>query len=241
LALPQKSVCNRTHLWFTPPSMSETRFTSLRNAFLTGILLVAPLVATVWAVQLVIELVGGSITPLFLHYLPEALKGLPPVFWKLITTVIALTLVTGLGYISRLFLGRILGAAAERFIQHIPGIGSFYNSVKQFIETFGAKDRTQFSKVVLVQFPRPGAYTIGFVTNTTAGEPHSHLNARHWAVFVPTCPSPVNGFFMYLPENELIELEMSVGDGMKTVISCGAVLPSWSDSARAKAALASGR
>jgi uncharacterized membrane protein len=218
--------------------MPETRFTSLRNAFLTGLLLVAPLIATIWAVQLVIELVGGSITPLFIHYLPSPLKDLPAVIWKLVTTVIALGLVTLLGYLSRVVFGKYVGAMAERFIQSIPGIGGFYNSVKQFIETFGAKDRAQFSKVVLVQFPRPGAWTIGFVTNTDRGEPHTHFQAAHWAIFVPTCPSPVNGFFMYLPAGEVVELEMSVGDGMKTVISCGAVLPSWPDPTSAKAALA---
>lgn len=218
--------------------MAETRFTSLRNAFLTGLLLVAPLVVTIWALRLIIGFVGGSITPLFAPYLPDALSQLPSIVWDVATTVIALALVTLLGFFSRVFLGQIVGAMAERFIQGIPGIGGFYNSVKQFIETFGAKDRTQFSKVVLVQFPRPGAYTIGFVTNTGRGEPHHHLDREHWAVFIPTCPSPVNGFFMYLPAAEVIELDMSVGDGMKTVISCGAVLPEWSDAASAKADLA---
>ncbi len=217
--------------------MSESRFASLRNAFLTGILLVAPLAVTIWALQLVIELVGGSITPLFAPYLPGQLQHLPAIFWKIITTVIALALVTLLGYVSRLFLGRLVGEAAERLIHNIPGVGSFYSSVKQFIETFGAKDRNQFSKVVLVQFPRAGSYSLGFLTNTTAGEPHAQLPSEHWAVFVPTCPSPVNGFFMYLPRTEIIELEMSVGDGMKTIISCGAVLPAWPSASAAKAAL----
>lgn len=217
--------------------MPETRFTNLRNAFLTGLLLVAPLAVTVWVLRLVIGMVGGSITPLFAQYLPDTLLHLPALFWDVVTTVIVLGLVTLLGFISRLFLGRLIGAAAERFIQHIPGIGGFYNSVKQFIDTFGAKDRAQFSKVVLVQFPRAGAYTLGFVTNTGQGEPHTHLGATHWAVFVPTCPSPVNGFFMFLPCAEVIELEMSVADAMKTVISCGAVLPTWNDPAAARAAL----
>lgn len=217
--------------------MSNSRFTSLRNAFLTGLLLVAPLVVTVWALRLIIGFVGGSITPLFIPYLPDALSHLPAIVWDMLTTIIVLGLITLLGYVSRLFLGQFVGAMAERFIQNIPGVGSFYNSVKQFIETFGAKDRTQFSKVVLVQFPRAGTYTIGFVTNTGRGEPHHHLAELHWAVFVPTCPSPVNGFFMYLPARELIELDMSVGDGMKTVISCGAVLPVWSDAAVAQAEL----
>ncbi|MDI1318685.1 MAG: DUF502 domain-containing protein [bacterium] len=217
--------------------MPDSRFKSLRNAFLTGLLLVAPLVVTVWALRLLIGFVGGSLTPFFAPYLPRALMQLPALFWDVVTTVIVLGLITLLGYVSHLFLGQFVGALGERLIQGIPGIGGFYNSVKQFIETFGAKDRTQFSKVVLVQFPRPGAYTIGFVTNTGRGEPHSVVTGEHWAVFVPTCPSPVNGFFMYLPRAELIELEMSVGEGMKTVISCGAVLPSWSDPAAAKASI----
>lgn len=217
--------------------MSETRFASLRNAFLTGVLLVAPLVVTIWAIRVIIGIVGGSITPLFAPYLPEPLQHLPAIFWDIITTIIAVTLITALGYVSRLLLGRLIGAAAERFIQNIPGIGGFYNSVKQFIETFGAKDRAQFSKVVLVQFPRAGAWTLGFLTNTSRGEPHARLAVDHWAVFVPTCPSPVNGFFVYLPRTEIIELDMPVGDGMKTIISCGAVLPSWSDPVAAKAAL----
>jgi uncharacterized membrane protein len=217
--------------------MPETRIKSLRNAFLTGLLLVAPLVVTVWALRVIIGFVGGSLTPFFSPYLPQALSQLPGIFWDVLTTMIVLALVTLLGYISRLFLGQFVGAMGERLIQSIPGIGGFYNSVKQFIETFGAKDRTQFSKVVLVQFPRTGAYTIGFLTNTTKGEPHHHLSGDHWAVFVPTCPSPVNGFFMYLPRAEIIELDMSVGEGMKTVISCGAVLPVWADATSAKTAL----
>lgn len=217
--------------------MPETRFTSLRNAFLTGLLLIAPLVVTVWAIRIVIGIVGGSITPLFAPYLPQPLQHLPAVFWDIVTTVIAVGLITLLGFISRLFLGRMLVGATERFIENLPGIGGLYQGVKQFIATFGAKDRAQFSKVVLVQFPRAGAWTLGFLTNTTAGEPHSHLGAEHWAVFVPTCPSPVNGFFMYLPRSEIVELDMPVGDGMKTIISCGAVLPSWSSPESARAAL----
>ena len=221
--------------------MAETRFTSLRNAFLTGLLLVAPLVVTIVGLRLFIGYIGGSITPLFTPYLPEPLQHLPAIFWDIITTAIALGLVTLLGYVSRLFLGQFVGAMAERFIQNIPGIGGFYNSVKQFIETFGAKDRTQFSKVVLVQFPRAGVHTIGFLTNKAQGEPHAKIFGEHWAVFIPTCPSPVNGFFIYAPRSEIIELDMSVGDGMKTVISCGAVLPTWSSAQAAKAAIMSNK
>ncbi len=218
--------------------MPETRLASLRNAFLTGLLLVAPFVVTVWAVRALIGFVGGSITPLFQPYLPDALNHLPALIWDIATTVIVLGLIATLGYFSRLLLGQWVGAMTERFIQGIPGIGSFYNSVKQFIATFGAKDNAQFNKVVLVQFPRPGLYTLGFVTNTARGAAHAHLAGDHWAVFVPTCPSPVNGFFFYVPAAEVIELELGVSEAMKTVISCGAVPPAWPSPAAAQAALA---
>ena len=155
--------------------MPDSRIASLRNAFFTGLLLVAPLVVTIWALHVVIDIVGGSLTPLFAPYLPQALSHLPAVVWDIAATVIALGLVTLLGYLSGYFFGRYFGGIAERMIQGIPGIGGFYNSVKQFIATVGAKDRTQYSKVVLVQFPRVGAYTIGFVTNQGKGEPHQHL------------------------------------------------------------------
>jgi uncharacterized membrane protein len=219
--------------------MSESRVRSLRNAFLAGLLLVAPLVVTAWALRIVIGFVGGSITPLFLPYLPESLRHLS-LLWDVLATIIVLGLVTALGYFSRYMFGQFFGAMAERFIESIPGIGGFYVSVKQFFETFGAKNRTQFSKVVLVQYPHPGAYTLGFITNTGRGEPHQHFNEDRWAVFVPTCPSPVNGFFLFVPAKDIIELDMSVGDGMKTVISCGAVLPNGPDAETAKQALPGG-
>jgi uncharacterized membrane protein len=221
------------------PPTRETRFTSLRNAFLTGLLLLAPLVVTIWALRVVISILGGSITPFFIPYLPAGLSQLPSLVWDIVTTVLVLGFITVLGYLSRLFLGQYVGAAAERVIQHIPGIGGFYNSVKQFVETFGSHEQNQFSKVVLVEFPRAGAHTLGFLTNTSRGEPHHHLAGEQWAVFVPTCPSPMNGFFLFLPSSEIVELDMPVGDGMKVVISCGAVIPTWSDAQAAKVALKS--
>jgi len=207
--------------------MNETRITSLRNAFFTGLLLVAPLVVTIWALRVIIGVVGGAISPLVTPYLPDPLAHLPNLVWDILNTGIVLGLVALLGYLSRLFLGRYFGAVAERFVQTIPGVGTFYNAVKQIVDTFGAGDRNQFNKVVLVPFPRPGAYTIGFLTNKERAEPSQYFAEEHWAVFVPTCPSPTNGFFMWVPRREVIELTMSVGEGMKVVISCGSVLPPW--------------
>jgi uncharacterized membrane protein len=219
--------------------MVQSRLTSLRNAFLSGLLTLAPLGITIWVVGWILDLVGGPFRRLFEPYLPAPLQSLG-FLWNILATVAVVLVVTALGYVSRYVFGQYFGGLAERLVQSIPGVGSVYNTVKQFIDTFGPQEHKQFSKVVIVPFPRAGAHTIGFVTNTGRGEPHRHLPGDHWAVFVPTCPSPVNGFFMFLPVADVVELDMSVSEGMKVVISCGAVLPSWPDPATARAALQGG-
>jgi uncharacterized membrane protein len=84
-----------------------------------------------------------------------------------------------------------------------------------------------FSKVVMLEFPRKGVFSIGFLTNKTQGEPHTIAGSEMWTVFVPTTPNPTSGFLVLVPRHEIVELEMTVGDGMKMIISGGAVLPPW--------------
>jgi uncharacterized membrane protein len=136
-------------------------------------------------------------------------------------------LITALGYVSKYVLGKYFGGLAERFIQSIPGVGGVYNTVKQIVATFSTQNRNLFSKVVLVEFPRKGAYTVGFLTNKAGGEAQARLNGDIWTVFVPTTPNPTSGFLLMVPKSEIIELDMSVGDGMKMIISGGAVVPPW--------------
>ena len=175
--------------------------------------------------RLIIEVLGGSITPLFSPYLPQSLQNLPALFWEIIATIIGLTLITLLGYLSRYVFGQYFGGLAERFIQSIPGVNTVYNTVKQIVDTFSTQNRSLFSKVVLVQFPRAGVHTIGFLTNRGQGEPQTRLGEELWTVFVPTTPNPTSGFLLLLPPREIVELEMSVGEGMKMVISGGTVIP----------------
>jgi uncharacterized membrane protein len=136
-------------------------------------------------------------------------------------------LVTLLGYVSRYVLGKYFGGLAERFIQTIPGVSGVYNTVKQIVATFGTQNRNLFNKVVLVEFPRKGAYTIGFLTSKTQSEAQARVGQELWSVFVPTTPNPTGGYLLLIPKDEIIELEMSVGDGMKLVFSGGAVTPPW--------------
>lgn len=204
--------------------MPETRIASLRNAFITGLLLLAPLVITIWAFRTIIEFVGGRFRPIYNYVLPESISGLT-FLWDIVATLLVIALITLFGYVSRLFLGRFLLGVLERFLQGVPGLNAVYNTVKQVIDTFGSQNRHMFSKVVLVQFPRAGAYSIGFLTNKAQGEPQEKTQDEVWTVFVPTTPNPTSGFLIMLPKRDIVELEMSVGDGMKMVISGGAVTP----------------
>ncbi len=209
-----------------PPANS--RFVTLRNAFFSGALLLAPLLVTIWAFLKIIELLGGTFRPVFDAYLPKSLQGYG-LLWDLLATIFVVLLVTLLGLVSHYLFGKILVRAVERFVQNIPGAGAVYNSVKQIVTTFGSERRNLFNKVVLVEFPRKGAWTLGFLTNKQQGEAQTLVGAETWTVFVPTTPNPTSGFLLMLPRHEIVELEMSVGDGMKMIISGGAVMPPWKE------------
>jgi uncharacterized membrane protein len=205
--------------------MNKALLTSLRNAFLSGLLLLAPLAVTWLVFSWLFARVGGSFRPLFEPYLPSSLQSLA-LLWDVLATIAVLVIITTLGYLSRYVFGRYFGGLAERFIQSIPGVNTVYNTVKQIVDTFSTQHRSLFTKVVLVEFPRKGVYTIGFLTNKARGDLQTKVSEELWSVFVPTTPNPTSGFLMMLPKQEIIELDMSVGEGMKMIISGGTVVPS---------------
>jgi uncharacterized membrane protein len=200
-----------------------------QHEFNAGALLLAPLIVTVWAFTKIIDLVGGTFRPVFFFFVPETFRDRPSltILWDILATVIVILLVTGLGYISRYVFGKYFVSVGERFMRSIPGVSAVYNTVKQIVDTFGTQNRNLFNQVVLVQFPRPGAWAIGFLTSKTQGEAQAKTAEEVWTVFVPTSPNPTSGFLLLLPRREVVELEMTVGEGMKMVISGGAVVPPW--------------
>jgi uncharacterized membrane protein len=204
-------------------------FTSFRNAFLAGLLLLAPLAVTVWAFIKLVDLFGDTFWYIFSFLLPVELRNQPnlPLAWDLLATVIVVLLVALLGWFSHYVFGRVILRMGDRFIQRIPGINAVYNTVNQIIATFGPQGRSSFSQVVLVEFPRPGFWTIGFLTNKQPGEVQALVPGEVWAVFVPTTPNPTGGFMLLVPRAGIIELEMSVAEGMKMIISGGAIAPPW--------------
>ncbi len=207
-----------------PPASS--RLVSVRNAFFSGVLLLAPLWVTIWALHAIIDIVGGTFRPLYEFYLPQSLLHYT-ILWDIAATLAVLVLVTILGYVSHYVFGKFFLRIIERFVQSIPGVGAVYNSVKQIVATFGTQNRNLFNKVVLVEYPRKGVWTLGFLTNKAQAEAQSRAGTTLWTVFVPTTPNPTSGFLLFLPESDIVELEMSVGEGMKMIISGGAVVPPW--------------
>ena len=199
----------------------------LRTAFFTGLMLLAPLAVTMIVFVWLVSQVGGTFRNYFFFWVPSEWLGNPrlALVWDLLSTLVVIVFTTGLGVVSSWMLGRFFGEHAERFIEGIPGIGAFYNAVKQIVQTFGAENRAAFSKVVLIEFPRAGCYAIGFLTNNSGGEAAQRTGQDLVSIFVPTTPNPTSGFLLLLPRAEVRELEMSVRDGMKFIISGGSVLP----------------
>jgi uncharacterized membrane protein len=217
-----------------PPA---SRYVTLRNAFFSGVILVAPLCLTVWVFAKIVDFVGGTFTSVFV---PASLRDRPGLdgVWSIVATIIVMILVTLLGYVSRYVFGKFFFSIGDRFIQTIPGVSAVYNTVRQIVNTFSSQSRHMFNKVVLVEFPRKGSWTIGFLTNTVQGEAQSAAGSDVWTVFVPTTPNPTSGFLLMLPKSEIIEMDMPVGEGMKMIISGGAVVPAWPavEAAKARAA-----
>lgn len=203
---------------------NKKHIVTVRTAFVSGLLLLAPLAVTVWGVLAIVEFVGGRFRPLFLTLIPAPLKTIP-VVWDVAITLVVFALITLFGFISHYLFGKYLLDLGERVIVGIPGVSTVYSSVKQVVATFGSQNRNVFSKVVLVQYPRAGVWTLGFLTSKTQAEAQARAGQELWAVFVPTSPNPTSGFVLLLPPSEITELDMSVGDGMKMVISGGAVVP----------------
>ena len=208
---------------------ADSTYVTLRNAFFSGVILVAPLGFTIFVFGKVIDFVGGTFKPLFFGFVPGWLREKPGLeaVWDILATLIVVVLVTLLGYASRYVFGKYFFSIGDRFVQSIPGVSAVYNTVRQIVNTFSSQSRHLFSKVVLVEFPRKGCWTIGFLTSVVQGEAQAKTSEDVWTVFVPTTPNPTSGFLLIVPRRDAVELEMSVGDGMKMVISGGAVVPPW--------------
>ena len=204
---------------------------SIRTAFITGLLILLPLGVTVFIIGIVLDRVGNPASELFFNFIDQNIRELPTVEipLQLLSLIIVFIIITALGYFSRIFIGQLFLRFFERILTRLPLISQVYNTVKQLVDTFTQQKKAVFQEVVMIEYPRKGIYAIGFLTNKAKGEVQSLTGEDLVNVFVPTTPNPTSGFLLMLPYGDVIPMKMSVGDGMKTIISGGAVTPSFED------------
>lgn len=190
-----------------------------KKYFITGLLIWMPLAITVWVLGLLVDTLEGFV-PRFLS--SESLFGVGIPGFRFVL-VIAVVLVTGV--LGANLLGRSLFDQWERILGRIPLVRSIYNSVKQVSDTVLAPNGRAFRQAVLIQYPRQGSWTIAFLTGTPNGEVASYLPGEHLSVYVPTTPNPTSGFFLILPRDQIIELQMTVDAALKYIVSMGVVTP----------------
>jgi len=220
----------------TPPRRGF--ITALRNNFIAGLIVIAPIGLTLWLIWTVVGWVDSFVWPFVPDaYQPEELlnrlmgttradgnwievnvRGIGVVIFLIFTMLV--------GWIGKGLIGRSVLRWGEGIVGRMPVVRSVYNGVKQISETVFAQTETSFDKACMIEYPRKGIWAIGFVSTSTKGELLEKAGrASMTSVFVPTTPNPTSGFLLFFPTEDIIELDMSVEDAAKLVISAGLVYP----------------
>ncbi|BAS67980.1 DUF502 domain-containing protein [Bathymodiolus septemdierum thioautotrophic gill symbiont] len=193
----------------------------LRNYFISGLLFWIPLALSVIVVKFFLQFVDNIIP---VQYLPKSLLNvthdIPGLGIMLILIIMLIT-----GALVNNFIGRQLLALWDKFLNHIPGFRGIYNALKQLSDTVLSPSGNSFKKALLVEYPRKGMWTIAFQTGDYQGEVSKKIGKEIVNIYVPTTPNPTSGFFIMLPKDDVIELDMNVDEAFKLIISTGVVKP----------------
>lgn len=194
----------------------------LKKYFITGLLIWIPLAITVWVLTAIVGTMDQSLRLLPRAIHPENLLGftIPGTGALLTLLVIFMT-----GVVTANIIGQRLLLFWEGLLARIPIVKSIYYSVKQVSDTLFSGNGDAFRKVLLVRYPHPEAWAVAFQTGTPARQISEMLPDEHVSIFIPTAPSPVNGFFFFVKKSEVIELDISVDDALKYIVSMGVVPP----------------
>lgn len=213
--------------------MRKTLFARWRRSFLTGLVISLPALLTLAAVKWLFGTIS-SFTDTLLFFLQYFLRadqiyvngqsGSLFWFWSLLALLLAAVLITGVGVLAQYYIGMRMIEWLDTLMMNVPLLNKFYSAIKQVNEAF-AGNKNSFKTVVLVEFPQPGSYSVGFVTNDTQAGVVGQTGKNLVSVFIPTTPNPTSGFLILVPEAKLTKLEMSVADGLKYIVSLGAIAP----------------
>jgi uncharacterized membrane protein len=194
----------------------------LRRRFLAGLLVLLPLAATIFVIRAAFNFLDGFLAGPFERLVGHKLPGV-----GLVSLILLVLLV---GIVVRSFVGSRVVALYEALLARIPFARSVYSGAKQFTEALTSASTRSFETVVLVEYPRRGLWSVGFVTCVSEGEVQATIREHVTNVFIPTTPNPTSGFLFMVPTRELIPLSMSVEEAIKLIVSGGLVAPAWSGS-----------
>jgi len=189
----------------------------VRRYFVTGILVLLPLAVTVWLLWRIIGAVEGGVR--------SAMERLGLTYYVGYGFLVVIAVIFLAGLIAQNVIGRKLVQFMEGFVTKIPFVSKVYLTVQQIRDAFIGREHALFQSVAVVEYPRTGLYTICFVTSTAEGEVQNKTEEHVVCVFVPTTPNPTSGYLLFVPQEDLIPLSMTVEEAMKLVISGGALIP----------------
>ncbi|MGJ8617423.1 MAG: DUF502 domain-containing protein [Sulfitobacter sp.] len=219
----------------TPVHPKRSVIGRLRASFLTGLVVIAPVGLTIWLIWTVVGWIDGWVLPLVPQaYHPDRMIqdffGLDPslqINVRGLGVVIFLIFTIIVGVMAKGLLGRSLIKFAESLVQRTPVVRTIYSGIKQISETIFAQSERSFETACLIEYPRRGIWALGFISTTAKGEiaAKSDPSGEMVSIFLPTTPNPTSGFLLFVPKKDVIELDMSVEDSAKLVISAGLVYP----------------
>ena len=215
----------------TPRPHRRGFFAGLRASFLTGLVIVAPAVLTIWMIRAVVDFVDSKVMPLipanYLHtVLPERFTQFNLSSVPGLGLIIALVFTLLVGWLAKGYIGKSLIGWGEDLVARMPVVRSIYNALKQIAETVFSQSSTSFNRACLVEYPRPGLWAVAFVSTDTKGEIAQKLDGEKLiSVFLPTTPNPTSGFLLFVPESDVKYLDMTIEEAAKLIISAGLVTP----------------
>jgi uncharacterized membrane protein len=209
--------------------MSKGPIATWRANFFTGLAILLPAVVSI----AVFVWLFGSVTKFtdnLLFFVPSGWKRNPLTgdthwYWSLVALLLAISLTALVGRAARNYFGRKLIQVVDLVLMRVPLLNKIYGAIKQVNEAFTSSNKSSFKQVVLVEFPRPGLYSVGFITGEHHAEVQAKTSEKVVSVFIPTTPNPTSGYLVLVPEDKIKRLEMQVADGIKFIISLGSVAP----------------
>ncbi|HET7174804.1 MAG TPA: DUF502 domain-containing protein [Gammaproteobacteria bacterium] len=196
----------------------------LRRYILTGLIVWMPLTITIIVFQFIFGYADNLLLLLPDAWQPKALFGfnIPGLGVAVVLIILFLT-----GFLASNYLGRILFSLGNELMEHIPVVRSVYSAVKQISDTMFTNQGRSFSKVVMIRYPQKDTWSLAFQTSESLGEVNMKMPGHMVSVFVPTTPNPTSGFLLMVSQEDMIELDMSVDDALKMIISLGVIVPPW--------------